>query len=74
MKFVDQRTDPITNFSSLYKGEMFLYNEQPFLKIDPIETPIRNFNAIDLVYGNPFTFGEEETVEKVWECELVVKG
>lgn len=74
MKFVDQRTDPIVRFNSLSKGEMFLCDGQPFMKIDPIETALRIFNAIDLVYGEPYTFGEEETIEKIWECELVVKG
>lgn len=74
MKFVDQRADPIVRFSSLDKGEMFLCNGEPFLKIDPIETPVRNFNAIDLIDGDPWTFGEDETIEKIWNCELVLKG
>ena len=74
MKFVDQRTDSIICFSALSKGEMFLANGEPFLKIGPIQTPHRIFNAVDLVDGNPFTFGEEETIEKIWDCELVVKG
>lgn len=74
MKFVDQRTDPIICFSALSKGELFLANGEPFLKIDPIQTPHRIFNAIDLVDGDPWTFGGEETIEKVWNCELVLKG
>lgn len=74
MKFVDQRTDSITCFSTLSKGEMFLSNGEPFLKINPIETPHRIFNAVDLIDGNPWTFGGEDPVEKIWDCELVVKG
>ena len=74
MKFVDQRADPIIRFSALSKGELFLANGEPFLKIDPIETPKRIFNAVDLVDGDPWTFGDEETIEKVWNCELVLKG
>lgn len=74
MKFVDQRADPIVRFSSLDKGEMFLYNGHPFLKINPIETPKRTFNAVDLIDGEPYTFGDEEPIEKIWNCELVVKG
>lgn len=74
MKFVDQRTDPIICFSVLSKGEMFLFNGEPFLKIDPIQTPHRIFNAVNLVDGNPWTLGGEETIEKIWDCELVVKG
>lgn len=74
MKFVDQRTDPIVRFNSLSKGEMFLCDGQPFMKIDPIETLVRHFNAIDLIDGDPWTFGEDETIEKIWNCELVLKG
>ena len=74
MKFVDQRVGSIVHFSSLSKGETFLCDGKLFLKIDPIETPARNFNAVDLINGNPWTFGEEKIIEKIWECELVVKG
>lgn len=74
MKFIDQRANSIISFSTLPKGEMFLFHGEPFLKIDPIETPTRHFNAVDLIDGDPWTFGDEETIEKVWNCELVIKG
>ena len=74
MKFIDQRANSTVYFNTLDKGEMFICDGQPFLKIDTIETAICNFNAIDLEYGNLFTFAENETIEKVWDCELVIKG
>lgn len=74
MRIFDKRTDPFVHFSSLSKGEMFLSNGEPFLKIDPIQTPHRIFNAVDLIDGNPWTFGGEEVIEKVGYSELVVKG
>ena len=74
MKFVDQRTDPIIRFGSLVKGEMFLCDGQPFLKIQTVKDPIHDINAIDLVSGDAYRFGDDEVIEKVWNCELVVKG
>lgn len=74
MKFVDQRVDPIIHFSTLSIGELFLSNGEPFLKIKPIENPIHEINAIDLIDGEPYRFGDEEPIEKIWNCELVLKG
>lgn len=74
MKFLDQRTDPIINFGTLSNGELFLSDGHPFLKVKPIGDYVQKVNAIDLTDGEPYFFDDGETIEKVWECELVVKG
>lgn len=73
MKYVDQRTNSIVKFRTLSKGEMFIANGEPFLKMGPIENNHRTFNAVDLIDGDPWTFGDEDTVEKAWHAELVLK-
>jgi hypothetical protein len=73
MKYVDYRTNSTVKFGTLSKGEMFLSNGEPFLKIDPVENTRRIFNAVDLIDGDPWAFDDEDTVEKAWHAELVLK-
>lgn len=74
MKYVDHRTASIVEFKTLSNGEVFVSCGEPYLKINPIETANRSFNAIDLIDGDAFTFGSEEPVEKIWHSELVLKN
>lgn len=73
MKVVDQRVDPIVDFNTLFNGDIFLHGGDPFVKISPIETESRSFNAVNLINGEPYTFGVEEFVEKIANAELVMK-
>lgn len=73
MNVVDQRTDPIVYFNTLFNGDVFLHGGDPFVKINPIETENRSFNAVNLTNGEPYTFGVEEFVEKIAHAELVMK-
>lgn len=73
MKVVDQRIDPMVYFNTLFNGDVFLHGGDPFVKISPIETESRSFNAVNLTNGEPYTFGIEEFVEKIAHAELVMK-
>ena len=73
MEITDKRIDPIVEFGSLFNGNVFLHGGDTFVKIASIETPIRNFNAVNLTNGEPYTFGVEEFVEKIAHAELVLK-
>ena len=73
MKVIDQRTDPIVYFDTLFNGDVFLHGGDPFVKMASIEAENRNFNAVNLTNGEPYTFGIEEFVEKIAHAELVMK-
>ena len=74
MKFIDQRIDPNVKFKTLSAGELFLSCGEPFLRIKTIKDLVHNVNAVDLVMGEPYSFDDEDTVEKVYNAELVLKG
>ena len=73
MEITDKRIDPIVDFGSLFNGNVFLHGGDPFIKIASIEAENRNFNAVNLTNGEPYTFGVEEFVEKIAHAELVLK-
>lgn len=73
MKINDQRTVKDLYFKDLAQGEVFICEDEFYLKTATIRTDYGSVcNAVDLCGGEMCFIGETELVSKP-ECELILK-
>lgn len=70
MKVVDTRRTATKAFGSLDRGDIFMYNNEIYMKVAEMQSPAdRTVNAIMLGLGLDTRFCELEQVEPI-NCEL----
>ena len=70
MKIVDTRKTATKTFGSLDRGDIFMYNNEIYMKVAEMQSPAgRTVNAIMLGLGSDVRFCELKQVEPI-NCEL----
>lgn len=74
MKMIDNRKKNLVCFKNLNRGDVFIFNNETYMKTFLVENNIRRYNIICLTTGNMTYIDYDTIVELIINCELVLKG